>query len=49
MKADNDQSNRWHCQQICQQLLGKRAKSGLAELWILVLSTVKIPLKILKI
>jgi hypothetical protein len=32
MIADNNQSTRWHCQQICQQKLGERVKTGLAEL-----------------
>jgi hypothetical protein len=32
MRADKIHSNRWHCQQICQQKLGERVKTGLAEL-----------------
>jgi len=32
MSADKDHSNRWHCQQICQQKRGERVKTGFAEL-----------------
>jgi hypothetical protein len=32
MNADELHSTRWHCQQICQQLLGKRVIAGLVEL-----------------
>src|SRR4051794_18850479 len=39
MRADENHSNRWHCQQICQQKLGERVKTGLAELgWIVLVS-----------
>jgi hypothetical protein len=32
MNTDELHSTRWHCQQICQQKLGKRVIAGLVEL-----------------
>ena len=35
MSADKHHSTRWHCQQICQQKLGERVKTGMTELWMI--------------
>jgi hypothetical protein len=32
MRADKTNFTYWHCQQICQQILSKRVKCGMAEL-----------------